>query len=261
MRDDVVNRLLQINREFYQTFGPAFAETRRRLQPGVRRILTVIPPQAAVLDLGCGGGLVAQELARAGFRGRYVGVDWSLALLKEARRSRLPSWALLEAVDLARPGWSSQLSGPFDVLLAFALLHHLPGQEQRATFVCEAVRVMADSGRMVVSVWNFLASARLRRRVVSWEEIGLQAEDLESGDYLLDWRRGGRGLRYVHHFTSEELAVLAGRAGMVVEQQFLSDGEAGRLGLYQVWMRAAVHESSRVAGDLGDCLASHPVVE
>ncbi len=237
MRDDVANRLLQINQEFYQTFGLAFAETRRRLQPGVRTILEAISPEAAVLDLGCGSGEVARALAASGFHGRYVGLDWSRSLLDQARRAGIPPWVSLEAIDLSVPGWSRAVSGHFDVLLAFALLHNLPGQERRAAFVREAVSRMADGGRMVVSVWNFLASGRLRRRVVSWEEIGQRAGDVEAGDYLLDWRRGGRGLRYVHHFSPQELTALARGAGLVVERQFFSDGEGGRLGLYQVWLR------------------------
>lgn len=238
MRDDVANRLLQINRQFYQTFGLAFAETRRRLQPGVQKILTSIPPRCAVLDLGCGSGQVARALEQGGFRGRYVGVDWSASLLEQARSSARPPWACLKALDLSLSGWSQRVSGPFDILLAFAVLHHLPGQGRREAFAREAAKLLADEGRMVVSVWNFLASARLRQRVVEWQQVGLTPEDLDSGDYLLDWRQGGRGLRYVHHFSSEELAALAHRAGMVVEHQFLSDGEGGRLGMYQVWRRA-----------------------
>ena len=55
------------------------------------------------------------------------------------------------------------------------------------------------------------------------------------GDYLLDWRRDGNGLRYVHHFNEEELAALASDSGFSVLETFNSDGESGNLGLYQVW--------------------------
>ncbi|HNT25279.1 MAG TPA: hypothetical protein PKM21_12980, partial [Anaerolineales bacterium] len=57
----------------------------------------------------------------------------------------------------------------------------------------------------------------------------------EPGDYLLDWRQGGRGLRYVHAFGPAELARLAEQTGFVSLESFYSDGEGGRLGLYQVW--------------------------
>ncbi len=58
---------------------------------------------------------------------------------------------------------------------------------------------------------------------------------MDPGDYLLDWRRGGEGLRYVHHFSPEELAELAAETGFRVLETFWSDGEGGNLGLYQVW--------------------------
>jgi hypothetical protein len=51
----------------------------------------------------------------------------------------------------------------------------------------------------------------------------------------LDWRSGGEGLRYAHHFTAEELFGLADQVRMRVIDSFISDGDGGNLGLYQVW--------------------------
>ena len=70
-----------------------------------------------------------------------------------------------------------------------------------------------------------------------WERIGLTAAGVDAGDYLLDWRRGGEGLRYVHQFSEEELSTLATESGFEVAVTFYSDGEGGRLGLYQVWKK------------------------
>ena len=58
---------------------------------------------------------------------------------------------------------------------------------------------------------------------------------VEAHDYLLDWRSGGKGLRYVHHFEERELAELAKASGFRIMDTFYSDGEKGNLGLYQVW--------------------------
>lgn len=87
----------------------------------------------------------------------------------------------------------------------------------------------------MLSNWDFLASDRLRRRIIPWQMIGLADDDVEPGDYLLDWRRGGHGLRYVHHFTPPALESLARDAGFEVDETFRADGEGGRLGLYQSW--------------------------
>ncbi|MEW6567431.1 MAG: class I SAM-dependent methyltransferase [Chloroflexota bacterium] len=235
MREEIAARLLQINKEFYQRFGPAFAETRRRLQPGVRLAVQELPPEASVLDVGCGSGEVARALARRRHRGPYLGLDWSARLLMHAQDGPLPPGAIFEVIDLSLPGWALQLPGPYDRILAFAVLHHLPGHERRLGFARQASNLLAADGRMVVSVWNFLASPRLRARLVDWAVVGLRPEEVDAGDYLLDWRHGGHGLRYVHHFSAEELGSLAKQAGLAVRRQYFSDGESGQLGLYQEW--------------------------
>ncbi|MGB9586464.1 MAG: class I SAM-dependent methyltransferase, partial [Anaerolineales bacterium] len=65
--------------------------------------------------------------------------------------------------------------------------------------------------------------------------VGIDPQDVEENDYLLDWREGGLGFRYVHHFTKEELKRLAEETGFEIIQSFYSDGKEGNLGLYQVW--------------------------
>ena len=77
MDEATIQQLLQLNAEFYQTFAIQFSDTRQRLQPGVLRMLEKISSQAAILDLGCGNGELARILAQKGFRGYYVGLDFS----------------------------------------------------------------------------------------------------------------------------------------------------------------------------------------
>jgi hypothetical protein len=95
---------------------------------------------------------------------------------------------------------------------------------------------LKPNGRFILSNWQFLNSEKLKARIQPWGRAGLSDEDVDEGDYLLDWRSGGSGLRYAHHFSAEELTGLADQAGFEVEAEFLSDGENGRLGLYQIWI-------------------------
>jgi tRNA (uracil-5-)-methyltransferase TRM9 len=235
MDERICAQLLRLNREFYQTFARSFSETRRRLQPGVQRILEALPPQASVLDLGCGNGELARRLAESGHRGSYVGLDASPSLLDAARDDQLHPNARFEEADLADPAWCALPEAPFERIFAFASLHHIPSDALRRCVVQEMHALLVEDGRAVVSVWNFLASERLQARVVPWEAIGLREQDVEPGDHLMDWRRGGYGVRYVHHFSREELTDLARRCGFSVEEIFHSDGEGGKLGLYQIW--------------------------
>jgi len=96
--------------------------------------------------------------------------------------------------------------------------------------------LLKRDGRFILSNWQFLNSEKLRARIQPWSRVGLSDDDVDEGDYLLDWRSGGEGLRYAHQFSAGELLGLAEQVGMRVEASFLSDGENGRLGLYQVWL-------------------------
>jgi hypothetical protein len=99
----------------------------------------------------------------------------------------------------------------------------------------KARAMLAPAGRFIHSEWQFLNSPRLTSRIQSWEAIGLSDSDVDPGDTLLDWRQGGAGLRYVHHFSIDELEQLAEATDFKIVETFLSDGENKRLGLYQVW--------------------------
>jgi tRNA (uracil-5-)-methyltransferase TRM9 len=230
-----LSRLLDLNRQFYQTFALPFSATRQRLQPGVFRILEQISPSDDLLDLGCGNGELARELARCGHAGVYTGLDFSAPLLEQAVSGHSPHFYFVQA-DLSTADWDAPLSGRhYDVVLAFAVLHHLPGAELRKQIMGKIRSLIPSGGEFIHSHWQFLNSPRLAARVQPWEAVGLSQDDVDPGDYLLDWRQGGTGLRYVHHFSEAELARLAGETGFEVVESFLSDGESQRLGLYQVW--------------------------
>jgi SAM-dependent methyltransferase len=242
MESATVSKLLDLNRQFYQTFALQFSITRQRLQPGVQRLLESIDREARILDLGCGNGEMARWLARRGQRGPYTGLDFSAGMLAEARKNapkNLPV-AFVQA-NLASPGWGEGLPiSSFDVILAFAVLHHIPSAALRQQVLQRAHAFLAPGGRLFHSEWQFLNSARLRARLQPWEKIDLTSSDVDPGDYLLDWRRGGLGLRYVHLFSADELAELAGSTSFVIVETFQSDGEDGKLGLYQVWMEDSI---------------------
>jgi hypothetical protein len=156
-------------------------------------------------------------------------------LLEHASAGQPAHFRFLQA-DLSSPGWDAALSGVHhDAVLAFAVLHHLPGVDLRFQVLRKVRALLLPGGRFIHSEWQFLNSPRLKARLQPWESIGLSQADVEPGDYLLDWRQGGYGLRYVHHFSEPELGELAEGAGFRIIDSFLSDGENGRLGLYQVW--------------------------
>ncbi len=239
MDAEIIQQLLALNSQFYQTFAEAFSATRQRVQPGVERLMQRIPSQAAILDVGCGNGELARRLAGQGCRGTYVGVDFSPGLLAEARRRNThPLAARFLQGDLCSSRWAAPLEGQrFTHALAFAVLHHIPAFDTRLQIVRTLWSLLEPGGLFFHSHWHFLNSPRWRARIQPWESVGLCKADLEPNDYLLDWRRGGRGLRYVHVLDAEELRQLAGQSGFTCVETFYSDGKEGNLALYQVWQK------------------------
>ena len=230
-----LSRLLNLNRQFYQTFAKQFSATRQRLQPGVMQVLRQVSLTDDLLDLGCGNGELARHLARNGHHGAYTGIDFSTALLEQAASGLPANFRFLKA-DISTQDWDVPLaSQKYDAILAFAVLHHLPGLDLRTQVLRKVRAKLASGGSFMHSEWQFLNSPRLTARVQPWEAVGLAQTEVDPSDYLLDWRQGGQGLRYVHHFSETELEELATATGFSIVESFLSDGENHRLGLYQVW--------------------------
>ncbi|HET7843045.1 MAG TPA: methyltransferase domain-containing protein [Xanthomonadales bacterium] len=89
------------------------------------------------LDLGAGSGMGARVLGPARDGGAVVGVDISHRLLRHAPGSAVQGDALrLPFRDAS-----------FDVVIAAALFHHLPGREPE--LLAECARVLVPGGRLV----------------------------------------------------------------------------------------------------------------
>ena len=235
MNSLTAQRLLAINHEFYNRFGDQFSATRQRLQPGVKKILDSIQEDVSVLDLGCGNGHFLREISKRGHKQPLLGVDFSLPLLRDAESA---PGVIFHEVDLSQlSAFSDQLSVPggWDVITMFATLHHIPSVEMRLDILRTVKKLLKPAGKFILSNWQFLNSAKLKSRIQPWDRVGINENDLDQDDYLLDWRSGGEGLRYAHHFSAQELLGLAGQVEMRVTASFPSDGDGGNLGLYQVW--------------------------
>ena len=96
-----------------------------------------------VLDLCCGTGVVTAAAADRG--ARPIGVDFSAAMLAEARRAH-PQLQFDQADAEALP----YADESFDVVVANFGVHHLPSPEQAMAEVC---RVLAPGGRAALTTW------------------------------------------------------------------------------------------------------------
>lgn len=235
MDEITAKKLNELNQRFYHELSDSFSSTRHKAQPGVVKICDNIPTAARVLDIGCGNGTFAAALADHGFNGVYVGLDFSDGLLSDAKTSTFPFPTYYQQVDLFDPNQLNAINGEYDVITSFAVFHHIPGELARVRVLSRAKELLHPNGKFIISNWQFLNSPKLRSRLHDWAEVSIDPSSLDEGDYLLDWKSGGGGLRYAHSYSQSELDQLAMKAGFKVIDAFLSDGKSGDLGLYNVW--------------------------
>lgn len=123
--------------------------------PWATRLIDAADPQPGerVLDVGCGTGVVARQVAsRLGTDGATAGVDVSADMLEVAKargaRERVTvDWREANAEQLPFPGSSFDL-----VLCQFALMFF----PDKAAALTEMRRVVTREGRVLLSVWQGL---------------------------------------------------------------------------------------------------------
>jgi len=102
-----------------------------------------------VLDVGCGGGLLSESLARAG--AQVMGIDLAPGMVEVARLHAAEGglaidYRVASADELAQAG-----PGQFDVVTCMEMLEHVPDP---AAMTASLVRLLAPGGALFVSTLN-----------------------------------------------------------------------------------------------------------
>ena len=133
-------------REFYETSetykGLLAAHDETYLRHYVELVIRYAPPNSKILDLGCGNGISARLLNKAGYD--VIGTDISPLFLDEAKNweNEKLRYQVCDVLELPYD------DGSFDVICSNELIEHLPDVE---TALNEMVRVVRKGGRIVLS--------------------------------------------------------------------------------------------------------------
>ena len=244
----------------------------------------------SVLDIACGNLRFEAFLANA-----YPHIDWSFFAVDNceplvasgqediAKKVHFTCEDvvsnLLEGLPAAEPASIPALAAatPFDLVVSFGFLHHIPSFDLRRQFLLEAPQSVKPGG-LVVSFWQFLndpakrakieqthvealaffegcAETRANDRDALDRGAGSSSSDnpnpsclkppaffagsLEPNDYFLGWKNEPGNYRYCHHFSNEEIdRIIAALAPhATVVESFSADGKPGNLNRYVVFKR------------------------
>lgn len=268
-----VRALCQLNTEFYERNAASFSQTRTAPWEGWRRCMAACgfddsdgaaldqPANAqiadSVLDIACGNLRFEAFLANT-----YPHIDWSFFAVDNceplvasgqedvAKKVHFTCEDIvsniLDGLPAAEPANVPALAAatPFDLVVSFGFLHHIPSFDLRRQFLLEALSQVKPGGYLVVSFWQFLNDSAKRAKIEQTHAEALAffagcaethtndrdaldrgagsssssnlnpsdlkppvffAGSLEPNDYFLGWKNEPDNYRYCHHFSSEEI--------------------------------------------------------
>src|SRR5688572_33270621 len=102
-----------------------------------------------VLDVGCGGGILAEAMARRG--AQVTGIDLSDKALRVAQLHLLESRLAIEYLSVSAEDLADSRAGRFDVVTCMELLEHVP---EPAAMVAACARLVRPGGQVFFSTIN-----------------------------------------------------------------------------------------------------------
>ncbi|MCH1920408.1 bifunctional 2-polyprenyl-6-hydroxyphenol methylase/3-demethylubiquinol 3-O-methyltransferase UbiG [Shewanella sp. A3A] len=116
-----------------------------------------------VLDVGCGGGILAESMARIG--AKVTGLDMGHEPLEVARLHALEKGVSIDYLQITAEEHAQNHQGAYDVVTCMEMLEHVPDPLSVIRACCDMV---ADDG------WVFFST--INRNVMSWLQTIVAAE-------------------------------------------------------------------------------------
>lgn len=106
-------------------------------------------PGASVLDVGCGGGLLSEALARTG--AKVTAIDLAPELVKVAKLHRLESGVGVDYRLQSVESLAAEVPGSFDAITCMEMLEHVPDP---ASVIGACAALLKPGGRLFLSTLN-----------------------------------------------------------------------------------------------------------
>ena len=109
---------------------------------------------------------------------------------------------------------------PCDLVGCFGFFHHVPSFGLRVRLIDALLQKTASGGVVCASFWQFMGDEKFAKKAEAWNSkakselasAGLDASQLEAGDYFLGWQNEPGLWRYCHDFEELEIDALVAAA-------------------------------------------------
>lgn len=133
-----------------------------------------------VLDVGCGGGILAESMAKLG--AEVKGVDMAEQSLNVARLHALEQKVTLEYQQVVIEDLAQQEAGTYDVVTCMEMLEHVPDP---ASVVAACARLVKPGGQLFFSTLNRNIKSYLLAIVAAERVLKLVPKDTHQHDKFI----------------------------------------------------------------------------
>jgi 2-polyprenyl-6-hydroxyphenyl methylase/3-demethylubiquinone-9 3-methyltransferase len=147
--DAEIRKFDALAHEFWDPRG-AFKPLHALNAPRVEYVArSVALPLRRVLDIGCGGGLLAEALARCG--AQVTAIDMAPAMIEVARLHAHESGLAIDYQLASAQQYAAQAPAAFDVITCMELVEHVPSP---AALLAAAATLLRPGGDLFISTIN-----------------------------------------------------------------------------------------------------------
>lgn len=153
-------------------YGKYFIPAREQQIGMMSALLKGVPQPAQVLELGCGEGLLAEQILDSLPTSRYLGLDGSAVMLYKAaqRLSRFGERCKLSSFELADRSWRRS-DAPIQAVVSSLAIHHLRGKAKQLLFK-DIYTMLCEGGGLIIA--DMVAPVTEIARLVAadaWDDV------------------------------------------------------------------------------------------
>ena len=245
MQNQIIQKLIKINNDFYKNIEDDFDTTRQYAWKGWGRVVEILKSDNEFmqnttlnfLDLGCGNGRFFQFLNKtfndvSKQKITFSGIDSNEFLLNKAKNNfPKQNWINFDLITNFKQITINQ-NTKFDVVTMFGLTHHIPDEQNRYEFFKNIAQLVTNNGYLIFTNWNF---TQLKNQKIITNYKTISNSNLEEGDFFVGWAKKSNVFRYCHQYTKneiQEILKIMQKNHLKLIERFESDGKGNNLNEY-----------------------------